>query len=135
MMAKKAALDKTGGFDERFYMYAEDIDLSHRIRQKGFKNYYLASTSIIHFKGESSPRDLRRLKLFYKAMSQFTGKHFRSYAGGLNLFLMKAAIWAGAGVAAAHAAKTDGEGICCWDGSNWLIHVPTPQRRPWLTHP
>jgi N-acetylglucosaminyl-diphospho-decaprenol L-rhamnosyltransferase len=100
MMAKKEALDKTGGFDERFYMYAEDIDLSQRIRQKGFKNYYLASTSIIHFKGESSPRDLRRLKLFYKAMSQFTGKYFRSYAGGLNLFLMKAAIWAGAGMAA-----------------------------------
>jgi hypothetical protein len=33
-------------------------------------------------------------------MSQFTGKHFRSYAGGLDLFLMKAAIWAGAGMAA-----------------------------------
>jgi N-acetylglucosaminyl-diphospho-decaprenol L-rhamnosyltransferase len=100
MMAKKEVLDKTGGFDERFYMYAEDIDLSHRIRQKGFKNYYLASTSIIHFKGESSPRDFRRLKLFYKAMSQFADKHFQGYAGGLNLFLMKAAIWMGAAMAA-----------------------------------
>jgi hypothetical protein len=100
MMAKKEAISRTGGFDERFYMYAEDIDLSHRIRQQGFKNFYLASVSILHFKGESSQRDFRRLKLFYKAMSQFTDKHFKGYAGGLNLFLMKAAIWASACMAA-----------------------------------
>ena len=99
MMAKKEAISRTGGFDERFYMYAEDIDLSHRIRQQGFKNFYLASVSIIHFKGASTPRDFRRLKLFYKAMSQFTDKHFKGYAGGLNLFLMKAAIGASAGLA------------------------------------
>jgi GT2 family glycosyltransferase len=34
-------LDKTGSFDESFFMYGEDIDLSVRIQQAGFKNYYL----------------------------------------------------------------------------------------------
>ena len=52
MMVKKSVLDQTGGFDERFFMYAEDIDLSYRISKTGFKNYYLPDTTIIHFKGE-----------------------------------------------------------------------------------
>ena len=42
MMVRKKRLDQTGGFDERFFMYAEDIDLSYRISQSGYRNYYLA---------------------------------------------------------------------------------------------
>lgn len=75
MMVRKEVLEKTGGFDEQFFMYAEDIDLSYRIRKAGFQNYYLASTSIIHFKGESTRRDIRYVKQFYFAMNQFMKKH------------------------------------------------------------
>jgi N-acetylglucosaminyl-diphospho-decaprenol L-rhamnosyltransferase len=74
-IVRKETLDKIGGFDEQFFMYAEDIDLSYRIQQSGFLNYYLAQTTIIHFKGESTTKDLRQVKLFYKAMKQFVKKH------------------------------------------------------------
>src|SRR6202012_5531340 len=57
--ARKEALDKTGGFDERFFMYAEDIDLSHRIEKAGYRNYYIAAPTILHFKGESTRKDAR----------------------------------------------------------------------------
>jgi len=88
MMARKAVLDKTGGFDEQFFMYAEDIDLSYRIQQAGFQNYYLASASIIHFKGESARRDSRYIKQFHLAMNQFMRKHFRgSFSSGMLIFL------------------------------------------------
>jgi GT2 family glycosyltransferase len=40
MMLSKQALEKVSGFDEQFFMYGEDIDLSYRILQAGFKNYY-----------------------------------------------------------------------------------------------
>ena len=76
MMVKKEVLEKTGGFDERFFMYGEDIDLSYRIKQAGFKNYYLADCSIIHFKGESTKKDFLYTKLFYKAMRIFVEKHY-----------------------------------------------------------
>ena len=33
MMVKKEVLDKTGGFDEMFFMYGEDVDLSYRIQK------------------------------------------------------------------------------------------------------
>lgn len=76
MFVKKEVLDKTGGFDERFFMYAEDIDLSYRILKAGFKNYYYAEVSITHYKGSSTKKDFRNVKLFYKAMSQFARKHY-----------------------------------------------------------
>ena len=76
MMVKKQVLEKTGGFDERFFMYGEDIDLSYRIKQAGYKNYYLADSSIIHFKGESTQKNIAYTKLFYKAMGIFVEKHY-----------------------------------------------------------
>ncbi len=77
MWVRKSVLDKTGGFDERFFMYAEDIDLSFRIRQAGYANYYLPAPTIIHFKGESTRKDARYIKLFYSAMILFVHKHYR----------------------------------------------------------
>jgi GT2 family glycosyltransferase len=77
MWIRKGVLDKTGGFDERFFMYAEDIDLSFRIQQAGYVNYYLPAPAIIHFKGESTRKDKRYIKLFYTAMIQFVQKHYK----------------------------------------------------------
>lgn len=96
----RAILDKAGAFDEQFFMYAEDIDLSYRIEQAGYRNYYLADTTILHFKGESTRKDTRYIRLFYKAMSQFRRKH--STGAGSRLFngLMDGAIWFRAGITA-----------------------------------
>ncbi|MBS1597151.1 MAG: glycosyltransferase [Bacteroidetes bacterium] len=91
MLIRKELLDKTGGFDEQFFMYAEDIDLSYRMQQAGYRNYYLASTTIIHFKGESTRKDLHYVKLFYKAMVQFMRKHISS--SHLILLPMQIAVW------------------------------------------
>ena len=56
IMIPKKIVDAIGGFDEDFFMYGEDIDLSFRIQKAGFKNYYFAESSIIHFKGESTKK-------------------------------------------------------------------------------
>lgn len=93
MMVRKEALDKTGGFDERFFMYAEDIDLSYRIQQAGYKNYYLPDCRIIHFKGESTRKNSRYVKLFYMAMIQFVRKHYSGGLSALYVGLLKMAIW------------------------------------------
>ncbi|HNV51874.1 MAG TPA: glycosyltransferase family 2 protein, partial [Tenuifilaceae bacterium] len=54
MFIKKEALNKSGLLDEQFFMYGEDIDLSYRITQAGYKNYYYPECQIIHYKGEST---------------------------------------------------------------------------------
>src|SRR6185369_16745740 len=54
MMLRRKLLEEVGSFDEAFFMYGEDVDLSYRIQKAGYKNYYLAETSMLHFKGEST---------------------------------------------------------------------------------
>lgn len=77
MMINKKVLDTVGSFDESFFMYAEDIDLSYRIQKAGYRNYYFANSTIIHFKGESTQKEtLQYFRLFYGAMLLFVKKHY-----------------------------------------------------------
>lgn len=94
MMVSKKVLNQTGNFDERFFMYGEDVDLSYRIQKAGYKNYYFAGSSIIHFKGESTKRgSLNYVRLFYKAMSLFVQKHYSGSRAGIFIFLINTAIF------------------------------------------
>jgi Glycosyltransferase like family 2 len=78
MLINKEVWDITGGFDEDYFMYGEDIDLSYRILQAGFYNYYFPGTTIVHFKGESSrEKDARYIRMFYQAMNIFVHKHMK----------------------------------------------------------
>lgn len=75
-MARKSALSKTGLLDEDFFMYGEDIDLSYRLLQENFENWYLP-TQILHYKGESTQKSsFRYVHIFYKAMLIFFRKHY-----------------------------------------------------------
>jgi N-acetylglucosaminyl-diphospho-decaprenol L-rhamnosyltransferase len=76
MLVRSEVLQKTGGFDERFFMYAEDIDLSYRINLSGNITYYFADVTVVHFKGESTDKDAAYVIRFYTAMVQFVEKHF-----------------------------------------------------------
>ena len=77
MMMRRETLDKVGLLDETFFMYGEDIDLSYRITQGGYKNYYFPETRIIHYKGESTKKtSVNYVLVFYKAMEIFAKKHF-----------------------------------------------------------
>lgn len=69
---------EVGGFDEDFYMYGEDIDLSFRILKAGYQNYYVGEIQNIHFKGESTNKDDVYLQRFYDAMFIFYKKHFQN---------------------------------------------------------
>ncbi len=76
MMCRAEVLKECKGFDEDFFMYGEDIDLSYRIRQKGYAVFYLPEAPIIHFKGESAGRDALWAERFHQAMLLFSKKHF-----------------------------------------------------------
>jgi len=92
MLIRKTVLDEIGGFDERFFMYAEDIDLSYRIIQAGYVNYYFPETTIIHFKGESTRKDSGYVMHFYQAMTLFIDKHFAREGSSLRLASLKMGI-------------------------------------------
>lgn len=101
MMVPKKVIDTTGGFDEIFFMYGEDVDLSYRIQEtinpqtgSSYKNFYFPGISIIHFKGESTRRgELNYVRLFYKAMSLFVKKHYSGGRAGIFNFFIHVGIW------------------------------------------
>lgn len=79
MFWRTSVLTQLGGFDERFFMYGEDIDLCYRIQDTKYHIAYVPQTSIIHYKGESSRKgDMRYVKIFNKALYQFFEKHHSS---------------------------------------------------------
>lgn len=79
MMIPKSVLNEVGSFDEAFFMYGEDVDLSYRIKQAGYRNYYFADTTIIHFKGESTVKGKQYINRFYNAMMIYVQKHHKKF--------------------------------------------------------
>lgn len=65
------------GFDEDFYVYLEDLDLSMRLKSKGWSSNYLADATVRHFCGGSS-RKIKAKRLFYSLRSRliYIRKHF-----------------------------------------------------------
>ena len=79
MLLRREAALETKGFDETFFMYGEDIDLSFRLLKLGYQNYY-HPTPILHYKGESTKKNTYRyVHVFYQAMLLFFNKHYRHY--------------------------------------------------------
>ncbi len=93
MMVRRDVLEKTGYFDESFFMYGEDIDLSYRIIQSGFSNYYLGEITIVHLKGMSTRKNKKQLDHFYGAMNIFLNKHYEGKKPPFSLFLIRSGIW------------------------------------------
>jgi O-antigen biosynthesis protein len=94
MMMPKSLVNKIGAFDTDYFMYGEDIDLSYKITKAGFKNYYFADTTVIHYKGESTKKgSLNYVKMFYNAMIIFAQKHLSTAKQNTYIPLIKIAIF------------------------------------------
>lgn len=79
IMARKHIIDTLNGFDENYFMYAEDVDLCYRIKKQSWKIYYLAEESIFHHEGASSKKRSNRhfAALMQRASNYyFLNKHF-----------------------------------------------------------
>jgi N-acetylglucosaminyl-diphospho-decaprenol L-rhamnosyltransferase len=56
LMVRSSAFDRVGGFSEDYFMYAEDLDVCHKLRQAGLVNYYLPWATVRHFGGGSTDK-------------------------------------------------------------------------------
>jgi len=94
MFVRAEAMQEVGLLDEEFFMYGEDLDWCFRFKQAGWKVFYTPSTSIVHYKGESSrlsPLDV--LTHFYHSMEIFARKHFKTRWWHPLRWLLRAGIW------------------------------------------
>lgn len=94
LMTTTAVLRRVGLFDESYFMFGEDVDLSWRIHEAGYKNVYFPEARILHYKGECTRKEsLSYVYTFYNAMAIFTRRYF---GGGRHLsaaLLLQVGIW------------------------------------------
>lgn len=60
MMVRREVFEKTDGFDERFFMYGEEVEWQKRIEDVGYRVYYFADTTAVHL-GGASTKDKTRM--------------------------------------------------------------------------
>jgi GT2 family glycosyltransferase len=86
MLVRGTALGQTGLFDERFFMYGEDLDLAYRLKARGWQVYYNPEVTVLHIKGASSrKRSSAAIREFYRAMHVFYTKHYAArYGRGIS---------------------------------------------------
>jgi GT2 family glycosyltransferase len=77
LLIRRDALERTGGFDESFYMYCEDVDLCYRVHEAGWRVVYYPGAQIRHIIGRSSDRVPTRMTYhFHESMYRFYRKHY-----------------------------------------------------------
>lgn len=104
-LTRRSILDKVGLFDEDYWLYAEDLDLSFRIKKAGYKIMYVPRVCVVHFKGVSSglkkhsqeistatkASRIRAFNAFYETMKIFYRKNL---AGQYPFFINWMVYWA-----------------------------------------
>jgi GT2 family glycosyltransferase len=77
LLIRREVWDQLGGFDQRFFMYGEDLDLCWRMRELGFTVWYEPSARVVHRKGQSSRQvALPMLVAFHRSMWRFYRLHY-----------------------------------------------------------
>ncbi len=111
LLVRRAAFDRVGGFDERYYMYMEDVDLGDRLGKAGWLNVYVPSAEVLHHKGHATGREsARNLVAHHESTYIFLADR---HAGWWRAPL-RWAFWAGLAVRARllvrNSRRTRGEG-------------------------
>jgi N-acetylglucosaminyl-diphospho-decaprenol L-rhamnosyltransferase len=87
MLMRRSAFEAAGGFDEGYWMYMEDLDLSYRLARDGWLSWYEPSATVMHVKGGTvgGPRPARLNWHFHRGMGRFYRQHYAAQrTPGLN---------------------------------------------------
>jgi len=77
MMVRGEVVEKVGGLDESYFMYAEDLDWALRAKQAGWKVYYYPKITVLHYKRKASEQNKEKASYeFWRAMYIFYRKHY-----------------------------------------------------------
>lgn len=80
-LVRRRLFEELGGFDERFFVYFEEVDLSRRAADRGFRSRYLAGTRAYHKGGGCSDQvRARRLEYSIRSRLAYARKHFSPVA-------------------------------------------------------
>jgi GT2 family glycosyltransferase len=129
LLASKAVWDELGGFDERYFMYGEDVDLSMRARARGYRPIICPTAELVHEVGQCSETPVHKSLLLYRSKASFVRNHWRGPAKWMGLFFLAA----GTGLRAALSRVSRRSGVGRWqtlwrERATWLRGYDQEQR-------
>jgi N-acetylglucosaminyl-diphospho-decaprenol L-rhamnosyltransferase len=75
LLLRRCAFDEVGGFDESYFMYAEDVDLCWRLAGAGWKAAYVPAAEVTHLQGVSTEAHPYRMILeHHRSLLRFAGR-------------------------------------------------------------
>lgn len=91
MMVRKSALENSGLFDENYFMYGEEVELSYRIKNTNNENqvWYLIGPQVIHLGGASAAKKIDPILNEYKGILAFFKKHKKNHEYKIVRHLLK----------------------------------------------
>lgn len=96
MLVRREAVANVGPLDERYWLYAEDLDWCHRFWERGWRVLYWPGVAVTHWKGGSAG-DVRSWTLnraFHRSMWLFYEKHHAPRHGRIVSALVWVGVWA-----------------------------------------
>jgi GT2 family glycosyltransferase len=95
MLVRRSAVDDVGGLDERYWLWAEDLDWCHRFWEHGWEVLYWPEVEVIHLKSASvgEHRSLRLNFAFHKSIWLFYKKHHAPHRSPLLSALVTLGVW------------------------------------------
>lgn len=88
-MLKREIFDSTGGFDEKLFMHTEEVEWCRRIKNKGYKIWYVPQVEVVHLHGASTNFDLSSSFLNeLKGIKYYLNKHYPYFYLPTKLFLI-----------------------------------------------
>jgi len=88
LLIRRADLDEVGGFDERFFMYTEDVDLCASVRRRGRSVLFTAETEVVHLRGRSAASAAQATADAYRrSQIAFYRKHHPGWVPVLRAYL------------------------------------------------
>lgn len=96
IMVRREVLEKIGWLDDRYFMYAEDVDLCRTIRDAGWKLFYTSEAAVVHHAGVTSAKAPSGFAVLMKCES--IGKLMTKYYGLSGHALYRVAVFCGAGI-------------------------------------
>jgi GT2 family glycosyltransferase len=146
MMLKRDVFEQAGMFSEEYFMYADDLDLSYKVVQKGFINYYVGNVTVIHHGGKSTAQKANQWatimkfrakhRFFIKTRGQLYGALFRTAmacvaSGRLVLLGLLALLCCGMrGEKSIRSVSAKWNAVLAWAVGldNWVLNMKLPRR-------
>ena len=109
LLLRRAAFDSVGGFDSRYFMYFEDVDLGERLTRAGWRNRYVPSAEVVHTGGHATTANTdvsaRMLAEHHRSAYRYLADHYAGPAWAPVRLVLRAGLGTRSALAVRRASR------------------------------